>query len=132
MVLSGGTFSSSDSASVQAVSLFPASQTKFTGRMDNATSSDATLQVQAVCGHKPAKYTIVKHTDSDPPSTIDLTGAQCPAGTAALGGGVKPVSPVTPPSISESTYNTLDGWSISITNTSSVSLNLTSYAICAA
>ena len=56
VVLSGGTFSSSDSASVQAVSLFPASQTKFTGRMDNATSSDATLQVQAVCGHKPAKY----------------------------------------------------------------------------
>jgi hypothetical protein len=132
VVLSGGTQSSADAATVETTRAWPASKTSFTGTMFNGSTGDAKLIVEAVCGTKPAKYAIAKYTQSDSPGVTDSTGSSCPAGSSALGGGVKPAASGPTMQISSSYTENPNGWDVDITNTGSSSVQITTFAICAA
>jgi hypothetical protein len=132
VVLSAGIFSTSDSSSVAMTSLWPASSTKVTGKMLNGSASSATEQVEAVCGAKPAKYTIAKFA-------IDLGadnelegGAPCPSGTSVVGGGINVASPGKNRTISANTDEGPTGWNINLDNNTTSTVKVTTYAICAA
>jgi hypothetical protein len=132
VVLSAGILSESDSSSVGMTSLWPASSTKVTGKMLNASSSASTFQVEAVCGAKPAKYAIAKLVVTEPTNSILEGGARCPTGTAVLGGGVNVASPGQNVVISADDDGGRTVSNATVTNLTTTSHKVTVYAICAA
>jgi hypothetical protein len=132
VVFSAGIASTSDAATVRMTSLWPASSTKVTGRMFNGSGSSATVQVEAVCGVKPAKYTIVKHAIPLAAATGLEDGEGCPVGTSVLGGGTNVGSPGKAVAISESSDSGKTTWYLVVDNTTPASVTVTDYAICAA
>jgi hypothetical protein len=80
-VLSGGTLSTADTVDVQLLSAWPLGGQRFKSVMWNGSGTDQRLVSFAVCGHRPAGYTIVSAsgTDAGGPDTL-IGGAQCPAG----------------------------------------------------
>ena len=132
VVLSAGSFSSSDSSAERLTALWPASKTKVTMRMVNQTGSAATVEAEAVCGKQPSKYTIVKIAGSVPANTSDESGPSCPAGTAVLGGGINPATPGASFSINALTPSDRHTWTVGSFNASAATVTYTGYAICAA
>jgi hypothetical protein len=132
VVFSAGILSESDAASVSMFSLWPASSTKVTGRMANDSSSDSTFQVEAVCGAKPAKYTIAKLAVTLPTNAVLEGGARCPTGTAVLGGGANVGSPGPNVAVSADDDGGRTAWNLTVGNQSTTSHKVTTYAICAA
>jgi hypothetical protein len=132
VVLSAGILSESDASAVGMTSLWPASSTKVTGKMLNASSSASTFQVEAVCGAKPAKYTIAKLAVPLTPNTILEGGARCPTGTAVLGAGVNVASAGQNVVISALDDGGRTASNTTVTNLTTTSHNVTTYAICAA
>ena len=92
-LLSGGTLSTADTADVQLLSAWPLGPERFKSVMWNGSATGQQLTTFAICG-APAGYAITSATGSDTggPDTL-AGGAQCPAGTSILGGGVHVTSP---------------------------------------
>jgi hypothetical protein len=132
VVLSAGIFSTSDSSSVAMTSLWPASTTKVTGKMFNGSGSSATEQVEAVCGAKPAKYTIAKFAITLGAANELQGGAACPSGTSVIGGGVNVASPGKNRMVSANTDAGPTGWKLNLDNNTTTTVKVTTYAICAA
>jgi hypothetical protein len=132
VVLSAGILSQSDSSSVEMTSLWPAAATKVTGKMLNQSGAASTVQVKAVCGAKPAKYSIVKLAVTQPAHSLLKGGPKCPAGTSVLGGGINIASPGKNRNVSGSSDGGSGGWSLMDDNTAAGSVKITLYAICAA
>jgi hypothetical protein len=93
-LLSGGTLSTADTTDVQLLSAWPLGPERFKSVIWNGSATDQQLTTFAVCGHRPAGYAITSATGSDTggPDTL-AGGAQCPAGTSILGGGIHVTSP---------------------------------------
>jgi hypothetical protein len=132
VVLSAGILSESDASSVGMTSLWPASSTKVTGKMLNASSSASTFQVEAVCAAKPARYSIAKLAVTLNTNTILEGGARCPTGTALLGGGVNVASPGQNLVVSADDDGGRSASNVTVTNLTTTSHKVTVYAICAA
>jgi hypothetical protein len=100
--------------------------------MLNASSSASTFQVEAVCGARPARYTIAKLAVTQPTNAILEGGARCPTGTAVIGGGVNVASPGQNMVISADDDGGRSAWNLTVTNLTTTSHKVTTYAICAA
>ena len=133
VLLSGGAFSTSDKASVFMLSDFPVTQRKFRVVMWNGSDQDERVTAFAICGHRPAGYTITQQsfTTMVNGNTLLASGAQCPAPTRVIGGGVK----VTAPNPNVVPASSLDEpntqWISDTLVANAATVTQTNYAICA-
>jgi hypothetical protein len=132
VLLGGGSLSTSDQAPAILTSAWPRSSAKFTAYMYNGTATDETLDVLAICGHKPAGYTIASNsTPLDPGFTL-FDGIACPTGTSALSGGTQDPDHVPAVQVGGSIDQGATAWSINVNNTDSSAHQVDGYVICAA
>jgi hypothetical protein len=135
VVFGGGQLSTSDQTSVRMYNAWPVSQTKYRAWMFNGSGADAKLTVFAVCGQKPAGYTIVHHKFADPAGTTDIDGAVCPTNTSVIGGGINTVAIAGTVPLVAVTSSYPEGhteWGTVTTNTNPNTVTVVSTAICAA
>jgi hypothetical protein len=132
-LLSGGTLSTADTVDVQLLSAWPLGKERFKSVMWNGSAADQRLTTFAICGHRPAGYTITSATSSDAggPGT-DLAGVECPAGTSILGGGVHVTSPRPAVTLGFSDDDSGPQWLSEVVNGALEPATATTYAICAA
>src|SRR5215831_2231991 len=132
-LLSGGTLSTADTVDVQLLSAWPLGPERFKSVMWNGSATDQQLTTFAICGHKPAGYAITSATGSDTggPDTL-VGGAQCPAGTSILGGGIHVTSPRPTVTLGLSLDEPDTQWLAEVVNAAPDPATVTIYAICAA
>ena len=132
-LLSGGTLSTADTVDVQLLSAWPLGPERFKSVMFNGSSTDQQLTTFAICGHRPAGYTITSATGSDTGGPVtDVGGAQCPAGTSILGGGIHVHSPRPAVTLGASLDEPATQWLSEVVNDAPEPATVTIYAICAA
>jgi hypothetical protein len=130
-LLGGGTLSTSDQVPAVLTSAWPKSPAKFAGYMDNGTSADAKFTVYAICGHKPAGYTIASNSAAvDPGFALD-DGIACPMGTSALDGGAQVLGHAPADQLFGSIDQGAFGWSIGVNDTGPSAARVDGYVICA-
>jgi hypothetical protein len=100
--------------------------------MFNGTATDAQLTVYAICGHKPAGYTIVLSGTALPAGSALDGGVTCPAGTSVLGGGAQATDHVPAVQIGGSINQAAFSWITEVNNTGQSVAQVDSYGICAA
>lgn len=132
VLLGGGTLSTSDQTPAVLTSAWPRSSAKFTGYMDNGTATDAKFTVLAICGNKPAGYTIASNGSPVDPGNTLVDGIACPAGTSALSGGAQDTAHVPALQVAGSIDQGAFGWVIEMNNTGSSVQQVNGYVICAA
>ena len=132
VLLGGGTLSTSDQAPAILTSAWPQSSTRFTAYMFNGTTTDAQLDVLAVCGHKPTGYQIASNSASVDPGFTLVDGIGCPAGTSALSGGTQDPDHVPVVQVGGSIDQGSFGWAINVNNTGQSVHQVNGYVICAA
>jgi hypothetical protein len=132
-LLSGGTLSTADTTDVQLLSAWPLGPERFKSVMWNGSATGQQLTTFAVCGHRPAGYAITSATGSDTggPDTL-AGGAQCPAGTSILGGGIHVTSPRPSVTLGASLDEPSTQWLSEVVNLDPAPATVTIYAICAA
>ena len=132
-LFSGGTLSTADTTDVQLLSAWPLGPARFKSVMWNGSATDQRLTTFAVCGHRPAGYAITSAIGSDTggPDTL-ARGAQCPAGTSILGGGVHVTSPRPAVTLGFSDDDSGPQWLSEVLNSAPQPATATTYAICAA
>ena len=132
-LFSGGTLSTADTTDVQLLSAWPPGPARFKSVMWNGSATDQQLTTFAICGHRPAGYAITSAPDSDTggPDTL-AGGAQCPAGTSILGGGIHVTSPRPTVTLGASLDEPSTQWLSEVVNLDPAPATVTIYAICAA
>ena len=132
-LLSGGTLSTADTVDVELLSAWPLGPERFKSVMFNGSAADQRLTTFAICGHKPAGYTITSAIASDTggPGT-DIGSALCPAGTSILGGGIHVTSPRPAVTLGFSDDDSGPQWLSEVLNDAPQPATATTYAICAA
>jgi len=131
-LLSGGTLSTADTTDVQLLSAWPQDRFRFRSVMWNGSATGQRLTTFAVCGHRPANYIITSATVSDTGGPItNAGGAQCPAGTSIVGGGVHVTSPRPADTVGAS-FDAGPQWLSEVVNLDTAPATVTVYAICAA
>ena len=134
VVLSGGALSSGVSINVELLSAWPQSMHSFKAVMWNGSVTDEELTTFAICGQKPARYSItpLTVTDQGGPDAIDLTGTACPMRTSVIGGGVHVHAPRPAVTLGASVDESNFIWSSDVINNAVDPATSTTYAICAA
>src|SRR5215469_9747672 len=132
-LLSGGTLSTADTVDVQLLSAWPLSGQRFKSVIMNGSGTDQRLTSFAICGQRPARYTITSQTGSDAggPDTL-IGGAQCPAGTSILGGGIHVTHPRPTITLGSSLDDSATEWLSEALYEDPAPATATTYAICAA
>jgi len=132
-LFSGGTLSTADTVDVQLLSAWPLGPERFKSVMFNGSATDQRLTTFAICGHRPAGYTITSATGSDTggPDTL-VGGVQCPAGTSILGGGIHVTGPQPAVTLGASFEDSGPQWLSEVVNLAPGPATVTTYAICAA
>lgn len=132
-LLSGGSLSTADTVDVRLLSAWPLGGQRFKSVMENNSGIDQRLTTFAVCGHRPAGYTITSQTGSDPagPDT-SLGSAPCPAGTSILGGGIHVIGPRPTVTLGASLDDAANDWLSELLHEDAAPVTATTYAICAA
>ena len=132
-LLSGGTLSTADTVDVQLLSAWPLGPKRFKSVMFNGSATDQQLTTFAICGHRPAGYTITSATGTDEGGPVDQTGgAQCPARTSIIGGGIHVHSPRPTVTLGLSLDEPATQWLSEVVNLAPEPATVTIYAICAA
>jgi hypothetical protein len=132
-LLSGGTLSTADTVDVQLLSAWPLGPERFKSVMWNGSGTGQRLTTFAVCGHRPAGYTIVSASGTDTGGPVtDLGGAQCPAGTSILGGGIHVTDPRPAVTLGASLDDPATQWISEVRNQAPEPATAAIYAICAA
>ena len=132
-LFSGGTLSTADTTDVQLLSAWPLGPQRFKSVMWNGSATGQRLTTFAVCGHRPAGYAITSAIGSDTggPDTL-AGGAQCPAGTSILGGGIHVTSPRPAVTLGASLDEPSTQWLSEVVNSATEPATVTISAICAA
>ena len=134
VLFDGGALSTADTVEAFLLSAFPKSSTAYKAVMWNGTAMAQQLTVYALCGHKPARYTLVNKTinySNNAPVRV-FTSAPCPAGTAILGGGVKVANPKSSVYLADSLDDPTQWEGSTVDTNSSATGTVTTSAICAA
>ena len=132
-LLSGGTLSTADTVDVQLLSAWPLGPERFKSVIFNGSATGQQLTTFAICGHKPAGYTITSATGSDTGGPVtQVGGAQCPAGTSIVGGGIHVTSPRPAVTLGASLDDPDTQWLSEVVNEAPDPATVTIYAICAA
>jgi hypothetical protein len=132
-LLSGGTLSTADTVDVQLLSAWPLGPERFKSVMWNGSGTAQRLVTFAVCGHRPAGYAIVSASGTDTGGPVtDIGGAQCPAGTSIVGGGIHVTHPRPAVTLGASLDDPATQWLSEVLNEAPGPAAVTIYAICAA
>jgi hypothetical protein len=132
VLLGGGTLSTSDQVPAVLTSAWPSSSAKFTGYMFNGTATDQMFTVLAICGHKPAGYTIASNGAALDPGFTLADGIGCPTGTSALSGGTQDPDHVPVVQVGGSLDQGAAAWVIDVNNNGQSVHHVNGYVICAA
>lgn len=94
-ILGGGAASTAATSDVQLLSAWPLDQGRYRTIMSNGSATDQQLTAFAICAVQPPGYVITTQTSTNqlPPPVVLTGGAQCPAGTAIVGGGIQVLNP---------------------------------------
>jgi hypothetical protein len=131
VLLGGGTLSTSTALAAVLTSAWPSSSAKFTGYMDNGTTTDAKLTVFAICGQKPARYAITSNGVSLPPGML-FAGPACPTGSSVVDGGAQDPAHLPSVQIVGSTVQDASSWAVGVANDGQSAEQVDDYAVCAA
>ena len=131
-LLSGGTLSTADTTDVQLLSAWPLGPERFKSVIFNGSATGQRLTTFAVCGHRPAGYAITSATGSHTGPDTLVGGAQCPAGTSILGGGIHVTGPRPSVTLGASLDEPSTQWLSEVVNLDPAPATVTIYAICAA
>jgi hypothetical protein len=134
VLFDGGISTTANSPNAFVLSAYPQGTTAYSGTIWNGSTTDAALTATAICGAKPLHYKVVTSTAADDtpgPVTI-VTAAQCPDGTAILGGGSSVQSARPAVSVAASLLDSGSEWLVETINAGIQGVGLTTYAICAA
>ena len=132
VLLGGGALATADQAADVLTSAWPATSAKFTGYLDNGTTTQANIIADAVCGHKPAGYKIASNNVALEPGFTLADGIPCPAGTSALSGGAQDPDHVPLVQIAGSISQSPTAWAIQVNNDDQSVHQVNGYVICAA
>jgi hypothetical protein len=115
-------------------SAFPRGPHAYVGSVWNGTTSAEKFDVFAICGAKPPRYKIVRSSATAAVSSMTeiLAGAECPAGTSVIGGGVAITDPRPSVNLGDSIAWNRTVWSGVVLATGMGSVSETTSAICAA
>jgi hypothetical protein len=132
-LLSGGTLSTGDTVDLELLSAWPLSVHKFKSVMWNGSGRDEKVTSFAICAQRPPRYTITSSsfTDTGGPVT-DVGGAQCPAGTSIIGGGIHVTAARPTVTLGSSVGEPDMQWLAEVINMDPAPATVTIYAICAA
>jgi hypothetical protein len=100
--------------------------------MFNGTATDETLDVLAICGHKPTGYKIASNSAVVDPGATLIDGIACPTGTSALSGGTQDPDHVPAVQVGGSIDQGAFGWVINVNNAGPSVHQVNGYVICAA
>ncbi len=131
VLLGGGELSTSGQVAAVLTSAWPKSSAKFTGYLDNGTTTDAKFTVFAICGQKPVGYTITSNGTSLGPGLL-FDGIACPAGTSAVGGGVQAPAHLPVVQVVGSIDQDAFGWAAEVANNGQATEQVNGFVICAA
>lgn len=131
VLLGGGELSTSGQVAAVLTSAWPKSSAKFTGYLDNGTSTDAKFTVFAICGQKPAGYTIASNGTTLGPGLL-FDGIACPTGTSAVGGGVQVPAHLPVVQVVGSIDQGAFGWAVGVANNGQATEQVNGFVICAA
>ncbi len=130
VVLHGGVLSTSTSTAVNLNAAWPKSTTSYSATVTNGSGTAASFFVQAICAKQPAGYKLVTRTDTVPAPTLVSTAALCPAKTAVVGGGAK-TNPFSSQMALDDSVPQTGEWSVTYSDTATVSEKISTFAICA-
>lgn len=105
---------------------------RYAAFMANTSNVDQQLTVFAVRGATPPKYAIVSQSPTDTGPDDPVLTPVCPAGTSALGGGMKVVNPGFDIPLAGLLDEDRHGWVGEAVNQRSGAIMLTAQAICGA
>jgi hypothetical protein len=130
----GGAFSSSSDLSVNINSSYPDGQS-WAVDIANASASDTTYYTYAVCMNHSRYYRVVKSVlTTAPVEWVTSQAANCPKGTAVMGGGAYSNSPSVNVYINSTVPNALSNgrgaWRVAMANSDPYSSTFTVYAVC--
>jgi hypothetical protein len=133
--VSGGAFVYSNDLSVNINSSYPSGDA-WQVDISNASSLSTTVTAYAVCMTHSAKYRVVNTAMMTAPvETVTSVAANCPRGTAVMGGGAYSNSPSVNVYINSTVPNALPNgrgaWRVAMANTDLYSSAFSVYAVCA-
>jgi len=106
------------------------------GYIDNASGSDSTFSVWAVCANKPGQYAVVSTNTNNPAGTQVQTSVQCPIGSngkrmKVVGGGAIGASLGLNQNINtDIPIKSSRSWRVDMNNAEASDQNVTTYAVC--
>jgi hypothetical protein len=132
-LLSGGSQTTGDTIDLQLLSAWPMDNHRYKAVMLNASSRNEQLTAFAVCAQKPPRYTITtsSFTDEDGGPVTDVGGAQCPAHTKIIGGGIHVAAARPTVTLGGSVGEPDMQWLAEVVNLDPNAVTVTIYAICA-
>lgn len=131
VLLGGGELSTSGQLAAVLTSAWPKSSAKFTGYLDNGTTTDAKFTVFAICGQKPVGYTITSNGTTVGPGLL-FDGIACPTGTSAVGGGVQVPAHLPVVQVVGSIDQDTSSWAAEVANNGQATEQVNGFVICAA
>ena len=133
-LLSGGAASTGDTVDLMQLSAWPVDDRRYRAAMWNGSGRDEQLTAFAVCAQKPARYTIVSasFTDDTAGPVTDVGGAQCPARTKIIGGGIHVKAARPTVTLGASVGEPDMQWLAEVVHDDPDPVTVTIYAICAA
>jgi hypothetical protein len=132
-LLSGGTLSTGDTVDLELLSAWPLSVHKFKSVMWNGSGRDEKVTSFAICAQRPPRYTITNSTFTDTGGPVtDVGGAQCPANTTIIGGGIHVTAARSTVTLGSSVGEPDMQWLAEVLNIDPDPATVTIYAICAA
>jgi hypothetical protein len=133
-LLSGGSQTTGDTIAVVLLSASPLDNHRYKAVMWNGSDRNEQLTAFAVCAQRPPRYTIVasSFTDDTAGPVTDIGGAQCPAGTKIIGGGIHIAAPRPTVTLGGSVGEPDMQWLAEVVHDDADPVTVTIDAICAA
>ena len=126
----GGVSIASSDLAANVNSSYPSSTTEWAGNVNNASGTDTTFEVWAICAKQPRNgYGIPSATVTNPADSQTVGVARCGGASKILGGGIRSSSSSTAVNIN-STYPYKARWEGVENNASGSGATFTVYAIC--
>ena len=133
-LLSGGSQTTGDTIDLVLLSASPMDEHRYKAVMWNGSERDEQLTAFAVCAQRPPRYTIVTagFTDDTAGPVTDIGGAQCPARTRVIGGGIRIAAPRPTVTLGGSDGEPDMQWEAEVVHDDADPVTVTISAICAA
>ena len=130
--LGGGAYSNDAGADFTIHSMVPYANEWYSWMNNSSSGADDTVNVYAICGHKPAKYTVEESAPTDNPAGSNTEVVEeCPTNTSVLSAGLETTSLETDVSLNEINADDGAAYGFEANNSGSDDQSISAFAVCA-